>query len=216
MAIAGPDYECLWADVSCNGRTNDSGVWNKSALQRGIENGSIQLPQSESLTENHPNLPYVFLGDDAFALKTFMMKPYPQSNLTVDKRIYNYRHSRARRISENLFGILASKWRIYYTMIALSPKRVENIILSTLALHNMLCKSKSSKNSYRPPSMINSYDDQSNLVEGEWRSDEHDYFYPLKVPTSGHNPSLSAKLTRESFKEYFMTEGAVQWQWNYS
>ena len=47
----------------------------------------------------------------------------------------------------------------------LSPKRV--IILSTLALHNMLCKSKSSKNSYRPSSMIDSYDDQENLVEGE-------------------------------------------------
>ena len=125
-----------------------------------------------------------------------MMKPYPQSNLTVDKRIYNYRHSRVRRKSENLFGILASKWRIYYTMIALSSKRVENIILSTLALHNMLCKSKSSKKAYRPPSMIDSYDDQGNLVEGDGWSDEHDYLYPLKVPTSGHNPSLSAKLAR--------------------
>ena len=53
--------------------------------------------------------PYVFVGDDAFALKKFMMKPYPQQNLTADKRVYNYRHSRAKRISENLFGILANR-----------------------------------------------------------------------------------------------------------
>ena len=49
-----PENECLWADFGCNGRTNDSGVWNKSALHRGIEIGSIQLPQSKSLTENYP------------------------------------------------------------------------------------------------------------------------------------------------------------------
>ena len=35
-----------------------------------------------------------------------MMKPYPQSDLTFDKRTYNDRHSHARRISENLFGNL--------------------------------------------------------------------------------------------------------------
>ena len=33
-AIAGPDYECLWADVGCNGRNNDGGVWNKWTAPR--------------------------------------------------------------------------------------------------------------------------------------------------------------------------------------
>ena len=44
-----------------------------------------------------------------------MMTPYPQTNLTADKRIYNYRHNLPRRISENLFGIIAKRWRIYFT-----------------------------------------------------------------------------------------------------
>ena len=102
-------------------------------------------------------------------------------------------------------------------MIPLSPKRVENVILSTLALHNMLCQSTSSRSAYRPPTIADSYDDQGNLVEGDWRRDEkNDYLYPCKVPSSGHNPSISAKVTREGFKDYFMNEGAVQWQWGYS
>ena len=102
-------------------------------------------------------------------------------------------------------------------MIPLSPKRVENIILTALALHNMLCKSTSSRNAYRPSTLVDSYDDHGNLVEGDWRSEENsDFFYPLKVLNTGHNPSLSAKLTRETFKDYFMNEGAVYWQWDYS
>ena len=30
LAIAGPEYECLYADVGSNGRVNDSGVWAKA------------------------------------------------------------------------------------------------------------------------------------------------------------------------------------------
>ena len=41
MAIAGPSYECLYADVGSNGRVNDSGVWNKSSLLEAINNQSI-------------------------------------------------------------------------------------------------------------------------------------------------------------------------------
>ena len=133
LAIAGPEYECLYADVGSNGRVNDSGVWNKSSLLQAIQNGSVKLPKDDALPVNGVIVPYVFVGDDAFALKKFMMKPYPQQNLTADKRVYNYRHSRARRISENLFGILANRWRIFFTTINLEPKHVENTVFSALA-----------------------------------------------------------------------------------
>ena len=73
------------------------------------KNGSVKLPKDDALPVNGVVVPYVFVGEDAFALKKFMMKPYPQQNLTADKRVYNYRHSRARKMSENLFGILANK-----------------------------------------------------------------------------------------------------------
>ena len=66
MAIAGPEYECLYADVGSNGRVNDSGVWNKTSLLRGIEDGSFKLPADDELS-NGLTTPYVFLGDDAFA-----------------------------------------------------------------------------------------------------------------------------------------------------
>lgn len=68
MAIAGPDYECLYADVGSNGRVNDSGIWNNTSLLQGIQDGSFKLPANDKLP-NGEITPYVFLGDDAFALK---------------------------------------------------------------------------------------------------------------------------------------------------
>ena len=75
LAIAGPDYECLYADIGTNGRISDGGVWNKSSLSRGIETGEISLPKSKRLPYGAVEVPYVFLGDNAFALKTYLMKP---------------------------------------------------------------------------------------------------------------------------------------------
>ena len=112
LAIAGPNYECLFADVGTNRRMNDSGIWNKSSLRRAIENREIGLPEPRALPYRLEKIPFVILGDDAFALKNYKMKLYPQRNLTIEKKIYNYRHSRARCISENVFGILVGEYFI--------------------------------------------------------------------------------------------------------
>ena len=118
MTIAGPGYKCLCADVGSNGRVSDSGIWNKSPLLQGIQDRSVKLPDDKKLS-NSVLPPTFFLGDDAFARKTFMMKPFPLHALTGGRRIYNYRHSGARKISQNVFWILANRRRIFFTTINL-------------------------------------------------------------------------------------------------
>ena len=86
--------------IGSNGRMNDSGVWK-------IEDNCLNIPAPTPLPFRYIRIPYVFVGDDAFALKSCMMKPYPQTNLTPEKRAYNYNHSRVRRISENSFSRIA-------------------------------------------------------------------------------------------------------------
>ena len=70
LAIAGPNYECLFADVRTNGRMNNSGIWNKSNLRHAMENREIGLPEPRALPYRLEKIPFVILGDDAFTLKT--------------------------------------------------------------------------------------------------------------------------------------------------
>ena len=52
-------------------------MWVKCSILQAIDDGSVKLREDDYL-KNDCKLPYVFLGDDAFGLKEFNMKPYPK------------------------------------------------------------------------------------------------------------------------------------------
>lgn len=103
----------------------------------------------------------VIVADDAFPLKPYLMKPYARQNLTMEQKIFNYRLSRARRISENAFGILVAKFRIFERPIALSSAKATSVVKATTALHNWLRKTSGS--SYINQGLV----DMEDLVRGE-------------------------------------------------
>ena len=55
-------------------------------------------------------IPPLILGDGAFPLQTFMLKPHRDAMLPDDKRYFNYRNSRARLVTEGAFGRLKIIW----------------------------------------------------------------------------------------------------------
>ena len=137
----------------------------------------------------------------------------PLSNLYI-YHYYDSRHSRARRLSENLFGIMADRWRVFLTPIQLSPTFVEDLTLAALTLHNFLRSNKVSKQIYLPKGLADEEDvSTGEVVPGSWRASELQ-MNPLPVPNSGHNASRLAKGVRDKFKEYFCNEGSVPWQWD--
>ena len=57
-------------------------------------------------------LPFTFIADEAFPLGTHIMRAYAITHRTFGnaERIFNYRLSRARRVIENTFEIMTSRW----------------------------------------------------------------------------------------------------------
>ena len=91
MAVVGPEYEFLFADVGMNGHSSDCGKWLRNLMKKALEENSLDLQKAAPLPGRNIDMPYVLVGDDAFPLTTTLMKPFPQSNLTMEKRVFNYR-----------------------------------------------------------------------------------------------------------------------------
>jgi hypothetical protein len=78
--------------------------------------------------EGDQDVPYYIIGDDAFALKTWMMKPYSVRGLTGEPKIFNYRHSRAQRAVEDAFGMLTSRYHSLLNVMCQPPDPVSTTV----------------------------------------------------------------------------------------
>ncbi|WAR29100.1 hypothetical protein MAR_002668, partial [Mya arenaria] len=65
-------------------------------------------------------------------------RPYPHRHLARDERIFNYRCSRARRVVENAFGILANRFRCLLTTLGMRPSTVTKTVMACMTLHNRM------------------------------------------------------------------------------
>ena len=144
MAIVGYDYKFLYVNVGCQGSISGRGVFKNTDLHLALETKQLGLPDPKPLPycidcSNIDPVPFILVGDEAFPLSKYLMKPYAQRNLDDERRIYNYRMS----VTENAFGILVNRFRLWVGRCNLSPDKASILLLASLVLHNMSCtKSK--------------------------------------------------------------------------
>lgn len=207
LALVDANLRFIYVDVGTNGRISDGGVWGKSTLKKALESNALSIPKVGVLPQSKSAMHYIIVADDAFPLTPYLMKPYPGKALTEEQRIFNYRLSRARRVVENAFGILASRFQVFQKAINASPVKVQKIVLATCALHNFL-KSRPG-NLYVPTGSIDS-EDIINL-----KINHGDYHGKIKLMNFKKMPTKSsnfAKDTQNILCNYFNTTGAVPWQ----
>lgn len=135
------------------------------------------------------------------------MKPYSKQQLNISQRIFNYRLSRARRVIENSFGILNSKWRIFNTPINAKVDLIESVIESCVSLHNWL-RSNETDSNYLTPGLVDTYE-QGIMIPGSWRNDSS---ILTGLKPNNVNSTSAAKKIRDEFANYFVNSGAVDWQ----
>lgn len=231
MAIVDANYRFILCDIGTNGRVSDGGVIENTQFYQKLKTEKLNIPLAEKVENNvwllqtvdeagqnlvredvsDPQehvLNYVFVGDEAFTLRTDFLKPYSQRNLTATRRIFNYRLSRARRIVENAFGILANRFRIFHSTINLQVANIEKVVLACCALHNFLCKKRPS--TYTHQQDLDFEDLENGTVRYGLRPGS-ETFFPIE---NGKNRQSSndAKNVREEFEKFFNAEGAVSWQ----
>ena len=213
LGLVGPDYTFLYVDVGTNRRVSDGGIFAQSSLCRALNENLLNLPDATPLPGNDTVHPYYFVADEAFPLRKEIMKPYARRNMTAEERIFNYRLSRARRVVENAFGVLANRFRVFLTTIALSPEKVTKVVLCACALHNFLIRHQSARHVYSPPDAVDNENPVSHtLIPGAWRSST-----TLSQVTRcrSTNVTLAAKAVRETLKDYCNSaHGEVAWQHN--
>lgn len=205
LALVNSKYEFMFADVGGQGRISDGGILQNSVLWDNITKNKLNLPKPRPLPGSQIALPYVVLGDGAFALTPNIMKPFPGDHVFGSvKRTFNYTLSKSRVIVENTFGILASRFRVFRRPFALQPDKVAIITLTCILLHNFLMKSNSSNQVYNSPGTIDTYDNNGDLLrEGSWRQEVDEHCAIRSVTRRGRRPTVSAVKIRNEFAEYF-------------
>lgn len=206
MAIVNSNYEFTYVDVGKNGRISDGGVIESTLFFELLNQDKLHLPKNEVTVKN---MNFVFLADEAFSLSENILKPYSQRELNYEKRIFNYRLSRARNCVENAFGLISARFRVLQSAIHLAPEKATYIVLAICILHNFLRKRGGS---YISSSTFDREDNNHILQNGEWR-DTNSQLEGLQPP---RNASISrlAKMNREQYKDFFNNEGSVEWQDN--
>lgn len=164
-----------------------------------IRNKLFDLPGPKLLPNSNIQAPHVFLGDEAFPLLDNLLKPYRRVEAAADrtKSIFNYRLSRARRLVENSFGILANRFRIFHTTIGLSPSTVQNLVTSACIIHNLIIDEQP----------IIMHDDEL-LNQGGFDSVDR------VIDNDRPENNLDAIGIRNMYKVYLNGAGAVDWQYD--
>jgi hypothetical protein len=76
MSIANANYEFLYCDIGMNSRVSDGGVIENTKFYEKLMHEEFNLPLPRKSDNSTSDLPYVFVGDEAFALRKDSLKPF--------------------------------------------------------------------------------------------------------------------------------------------
>lgn len=160
----------------------------------------FDFPEPKNLPNSNIILPHFLVGGEAFSLDTFMMKAYARriAKNDLSKEIFNYHLCRARRVSENAFGLLSQLFRIFYTPIGIAAETCTDMIFVACCLNNLL---------------RDGFLESAQISVLQWNQEENlpSNFVSLRG-TGGFSNSNGLDI-REKLTDYFMSQqGAVDWQ----
>ena len=127
------EYKFLDVCVGWPGSVHDARKLGNSKSYAKCESGSF-LPNWPTICNS--TVPLVMLGDPAYPLKTWLMKPFSDTGLTQRQRKFNYRLSRAYVVVECAFGRLKGRWRSLLKRNDSKMTNIPTLVTACCVLHN--------------------------------------------------------------------------------
>ena len=202
MAVADADGCFTVIDVGEFGRNSDGAVFRKSVIGQLLKQGKLNVPDPTPLPRdtNVELFPHYLVGDEAFPLLSYLMRPYPKRVLTDAKRIFNFRLSRGRKSVECAFGMLISKFRVFERPISCNEECAVNVIKAACILNNFI---RNREGKFYDSTDFKTCDILPVLADGSELDD-----------TIGGSPAVRL---RNRLGNYFLQpEGAIPIQWKYA
>lgn len=121
--------------VGWPGRVHDARVFANSLLFRRAQALGSVFPDGRAEDINGLDVPVILLGDSAYPLLPWLMKPFPNTG-DRDRQMFNYRLSSTRMVVERAFGQLKGRFRILNKQQDTQLENVCNIVAACCILHN--------------------------------------------------------------------------------
>ncbi|XP_053391958.1 putative nuclease HARBI1 [Mercenaria mercenaria] len=207
MALVIANYNFRWVQDGDVGSSSDAQIWNRCDLKEAVQAGVIGIPDPAPLSGDDRPMPYFLIGDDAFGMETWLMKPFARRGLSHEERIFNYRLSRAGRVVENAFGIFANCFRCLLQTLNLEINTVSQVGRACVCFHNFI----RTRNPAQDNNLIDQEDEDHNLVPGAWRN--YVNLEDMENIRGGNVDGREAKQQRIYLKHYMNSPaGSVPWQ----
>ena len=201
MALSDADSCFTLVDCGQYGRVCDAGVFQNSKIYHLLEGNQLNIPNGFfKINTSDEQIPFMIVGDEAFPLKSYLMRPFAARTLNDARRIYNYRHSRARRSVECAFGILAKKFEVFQRPMRLQPDKAVVVTNAGTVLHNYVRRRDGHLK------------DRTSTVQYETFPTQRDGFINLQ-PLRGTRFADDAVGLRDAIAIFFCDlQGSVDWQ----
>ena len=128
QAIVDSKKRILFRNINSRGAEHDSTAFKNSKFYKWLEINFRKLAGGH----------YYFVGDSAYAIKSFLMTPFDNAVHGTPEDNYNFFHSSSRIWVECAFGEVDLRWGILWKPLGFRLKHNVNIIDACMRLHNFI------------------------------------------------------------------------------
>ena len=127
MALVDSHYRFVWGSCGYHGNSHDSIILKSTELWSNLTSGNVLPSIGKKITKQ--TVPPLIVGDSAFPIAPWLMKPYTDAVLPPKQRYFNSRLSRACMVTQGAYGQLKGRWRILLRKCESSAENVRTFAI---------------------------------------------------------------------------------------